>query len=148
MSIAVLLDSGPLGLLSNPRRAPDPVACRQWMAAMESAGRRLIVPEIADYEIRRELLRGNKTRGLALLDSLGQKLEYLELTKRIMRVAAELWAQVRKQGRPTAPDDALDGDVILAAQALSLGVPVIVATSNISHIARFVQADLWQNIQP
>ena len=32
------------------------------------SGYQIIVPEIADYEVRRELLRAGKTRGLARLD--------------------------------------------------------------------------------
>jgi len=39
--------------------------------------------------------------------------------------------------------------MILAAQALTLGDPdVIIATTNVGHLARFVPADLWQNIAP
>ncbi len=41
--------------------------------------------------------------------------------------------------------------VILASQALTLAVPsteIIVATSNVSHLSRFVPADLWTNIVP
>jgi hypothetical protein len=38
--------------------------------------------------------------------------------------------------------------VILAAQALSLGGPVVVATTNPAHLARFVPAEVWQNITP
>jgi len=46
---------------------------------------------------------------------------------------------------------ASDGDVILAAQALSLAVPgqqVLIATTNVAHLSRFVTADLWTNIAP
>lgn len=39
--------------------------------------------------------------------------------------------------------------VILAAQALTLGAPdVLVATTNIGHLFRFVPAELWQDIVP
>jgi hypothetical protein len=39
--------------------------------------------------------------------------------------------------------------MILAAQALTLGNPdVIIATTNVGHLGRFVPADLWQNIMP
>ena len=58
--------------------------------------------------------------------------------------AAELWAQARQQGYPTADPQALDGDVILAAQALTLHG--IVATDNVGHLARFVDARPWQEI--
>lgn len=94
-------------------------------------------------------MRANKPLSLALLDALGQQLEYLPLTTAAMRKAAELWAQARQQGQPTSGDNTIDADMILAAQALALGVPnVIVATTNVGHLSRFVPADLWQNIPP
>lgn len=48
----------------------------------------------------------------------------------------------------SAPD-ALDGDVILAAQALLVaneGNEVIIATTNVGHLSRFVDAREWQDI--
>jgi hypothetical protein len=37
--------------------------------------------------------------------------------------------------------------MILAAQAVTLNEPgVVVATTNIRHLSRFVAADLWSNI--
>ncbi len=60
-----------------------------------------------------------------------------------------MWAQARRQGQPTAGDNTIDADMILAAQALTLGNPdVIIATTNVGHLGRFVPADLWQNIMP
>jgi hypothetical protein len=72
----------------------------------------------------------------------------LRLTTVTMRRAAEFWAQLRGQGTPTADDKALDGDVILAAQAalLSAQGDVVIATTNVGHLSRLVPADLWQNI--
>ena len=55
MNDAVVLDSGPLGVLCNPNNHAQPVAIRAWVAALLAAGRRVIIPEIADYEVRREL---------------------------------------------------------------------------------------------
>jgi hypothetical protein len=55
-----------------------------------------------------------------------------------MLLAAELWAQSRKAGKPTADPKALDGDVILAAQAKLLesgGNPVVIATTNVGHLS-------------
>lgn len=147
MSHTVLLDAGPLGLVTNPRRSRQSIACAQWLQALVRHGSRVIVPEIADYELRRELLRANKTRGLARLDALAGLLEYLPLTTAAMRQAAIFWAQARQQGRPTADDKALDGDVILAAQAITLGVAdVVIATTNVGHLSRFAPAALWPDI--
>lgn len=149
MKPVVLLDSGPLGLLSDPRRSAATAACRKWSVSLTTAGRRVIVPEITDYEVRRELLRANRPRGIARLDTLAVQLEYLPLTTTAMRRAAELWALARQKGQPTAGDKTIDADVILAAQALTLGVSdVVIATTNVGHLARFVPADLWQNITP
>ena len=147
MSRVVLLDAGPLGLVSNPRRSAQSAACARWLQSLAAAGVRLIVPEIADYEIRRELLRAKKAKGLAQLDALARLLEYLPLTTAAMRQAAVFWAQARQQGQPTAGDQTIDGDMILAAQAATLGAPnVVIATTNVGHLAQFVPADLWQNI--
>jgi len=147
VSHTVLLDTGPLGLATNPRRSRQSIACAQWVQALVGHGSRVIMPEIADYEVRRELLRANKTRGLARLDALADLLEYLPLTTAAMRQAAIFWAQARQQGRPTADDKALDGDVILAAQAMTLGVAdVVIATTNVGHLSRFAPAALWPDI--
>ena len=51
----------------------------------------------------------------------------------VMRQAAELWAQTRRRGAATVPDPALDGDVILAAQAVILGSNTIIATDPAIH---------------
>jgi predicted nucleic acid-binding protein len=149
VSSVVLLDAGPLGLLAHTRVSPVVLACRQWLTGLTAAGRRVIVPEITDFEVRRELLRIRQFRGVGRLDALAVQLEYLPLTTTAMRRAAELWAMARQQGQPTAADTDLDADVILAAQAQTLGVAsVLIATTNIGHLTRLVPAELWQNIAP
>lgn len=147
MNSVVLLDAGPLGLVTNPKRSRQSIACAQWLQALVAHGSRVLVPEIADYEIRRELLRASKMEGLLRLDALVGLLEYLPLTTSAMRQAALFWAQARQQGQPTADDKALDGDVILAAQAITLGVTgTVIATTNVGHLSRFVPAALWPDI--
>jgi predicted nucleic acid-binding protein len=147
VSYVILLDTGPLGLVTNPRRSPQSVACAQWLQTLVGRGIRVIVPEIADYEVRRELLRAKKEKGLARLDALASRLEYLPITTAAIRRAAVFWAQARQQGQPTADDKALDGDVILAAQAITLGVAdVVIATTNVGHLSRFAPAALWPDI--
>ena len=67
-----------------------------------------------------------------------------------MRLAASFWAEARRQGQPTASDESLDADVILAAQATTLNEDtdegVVVATTNPRHLSRFVAASHWQDI--
>jgi hypothetical protein len=66
MSRTILLDTGPLGDLTNPKASSATSAVAGWAAAMLRAGHRLVVPAIADYEVRRELERAGKTAGLRL----------------------------------------------------------------------------------
>lgn len=149
MSRVIVLDTGPLGLVTNPKLSAESVACAQWLQTHITSGNRVIIPEIADYEVRRELLRANKTKGLSRLNDLANFLEYLPITTATMRQAARLWAQARQQGQPTAGDKTIDGDMILAAQAMTIAFPnVVIATTNVGHLSRFVAAELWQNIAP
>lgn len=145
----VVLDAGPVGMITNPRATAQNEACRAWVAALLESGLEVMLPEIVDYEVRRELLRARKTEGIDRLNRLKDILQYVPLTTGVMLRAAELWALARQQGKPTAKDDSLDGDVILAAQALSLAEDpddVVVATTNSAHLARFVLAKEWAQI--
>ncbi|MDQ3011978.1 MAG: nucleic acid-binding protein [Acidobacteriota bacterium] len=149
MSKLILLDSGPLGLASNPRTTPDAEACRDWIRDCEARGDLVVVSEVADYEVRRELLRARKSTGIARLDIVKSQLSYLAITTQAMLKAAELWAQARHLGKQTADDSSLDADMILAAQAVWLihdGNEVIVATTNPKHLSLFVPAARWQDI--
>ena len=135
--------------MTNPKRSPQSLACAQWLQLVVNRDARIILPKIADYEVRRELLRANKTKGIAQLNALVELLEYLPITTAAMRLAALLWAQARQQGQPTAGDKTIDSDMILAGQAITLGASnVIIATTNVGHLARFTPANLWQNIEP
>ena len=145
----MVLDSGPLGLVTNPTASPVNDACSKWLEALSGGGVRVTVPEIADYEVRRELLRIGKARGIRRLDTIKATARYAPLTTETMLLAAQLWADVRRRGQPTADPHALDGDVILAAQAMllaSAGDSVVVATMNAMHLTRFVDARAWEDI--
>ncbi len=146
----ILLDSGPLGKLTNPKVSPVTLECRLWVESLLSKRYKVIIPEIIDYEVRRELLRADKLAGIRRLNEFKTTLEYLPLTTEMMLTAAQFWAEARQAGIPTADSKALDGDVILAAQAKfceAAGVVVVVATTNVGHLSRFVDAREWQDIE-
>lgn len=148
MSRVVLLDAGPLGMASHPRRNPDLDA---WLFRLLRARVAIAIPEIADFEVRRELIRANRTTGITRLDELKVGFRYLPITTEIMLRAAAFWAQVRRQGVPTAPDLALDADVILAATAVvqaARGDDAVIATTNPRHLTRLAPAQLWHEITP
>jgi len=147
-----VLDSGPLGLLSNPLANPDAVHCHEWLDALIDNGHRVLTSDICDYEVRRELLRVGRPQSIARLDDLMVQLDILPLNRRTMLRAAELWADARRRGRPTADPAALDADVILAAQtqlfAEAILEPVVVVTTNARHLQQFVATRRWQEITP
>ncbi|MEG4072674.1 nucleic acid-binding protein [Microcoleus sp. Pol14C2] len=150
MSRIIILDSGPLGMVTNPQAKPPYLECQLWLDSLLQNGEMVILPEIADYEVRRELIRAGKERGIRKLDLFKNVLTYRPLTTEVMLLAAQLWAQARMRGRPTAEANALDGDVILAAQAIleaSEGNQVVIATTNVGHLSQFVDAREWRLIE-
>jgi len=149
MSVIVVLDAGPLGMITNPRSSPENERCKDWLASLVQQGTEVVIPEIADYEVRRELLRADKTKGLARLDALKSMLTYVPITTPAMLKAAEFWAVARKLGSKSAADASLDADVILAAQAAVLpreGDQAIIATTNARHLGLFTPARDWRQI--
>jgi len=148
----VVLDSTPLGLLTQRLGAAEADACHQWLAARIAQGWRPLVPEIVDYELRRELIRSHKIASVRRLDAFVShpSVTFLPITSAALKLAAELWARTRQQGRPTADPHGLDIDVILAAQLLAGGYPAAeftVATANVSHLSLFVPAILWSEVR-
>ncbi len=64
----VVLDATVLGVLTNPKRSPAVDACNRWLDGLLASGVRVRVPEIADYEVRREQLRRGATTAIRRLD--------------------------------------------------------------------------------
>lgn len=145
----VVLDSGPLALLSNPTTTGQPREMQAWARQLLEGGTTIVVPEIADYEVRRELIRAGKANGIRRLDELTGGLAYEPLRTSHFRRAAQLWADARNRGLPTAHDAALDGDVVLAAQAIELRTAeseTVVVTTDTKHLAFFVPTVRWQDL--
>lgn len=151
MTRFIVLDSGPLGPSFQRSGLAAADECRAWMRGHLARGVLAVVPKVADYEVRRELLRLGLAAAVRKLNAFVAVTpdRYLPLTTAAMRRAADLWADVRRQGKPTADRRALDGDVILAAQVLASDLDpaeVVVATTNAAHLSRFVPAMLWSDV--
>lgn len=136
----LLLDTSVLGWVCHPRQHGE---VRDWFQQALPV-HDILVSEVADYELRRELLRIRAPRSIAHLDELGRELVYLPVTTATWRTAARFWATQRQTGRVTAPPDALDADVLIAAQALS--EDAVVVTSNPRHFEGLARALEWRDV--
>lgn len=145
MSTIYLLDSGPLGLLAHHKLA-NRMVLERWLMSEVAAGATVYVSELADYEVRRELIRliGSGQLPASRLDrlnTLSTLFPYLAVSTAMWQRAAEFWAEARSRGVPTANNDALDGDVLIAAQAASIQATVV--TTNAAHISIWVPTKSW-----
>jgi len=144
-----ILDAGPLGLATNSRDSGEAGRCRAWIRSALIEGSRVMVPEVVDYEVRRELIRAGRTKGLARLDVLVDQLGRLRIDSQAWHRAAELWADARRSGKPTAAPNALDADLLtasIAQLATEGGWRVVVVTDNPNHLGRFVDARDWRTL--
>jgi predicted nucleic acid-binding protein len=139
MTTYLFLDQGALTLSCKGKNNTKAVKCREWIGKLQAKGYRVVVPEIADYEARRAFICSEQWDWLGELDALSNSM-FLPLSRRAMLKAAELWAYLKKSGLSVAPDNSLDADCILAAQAITAGQPgdrIIIATTNEKHLNRF-----------
>jgi hypothetical protein len=70
MARIIVLDAGPLGLASQAPGIVRADHCRRLIRDLDAAAVSVVAPEIADYEVRRELLRLGATAGLRRLNRL------------------------------------------------------------------------------
>jgi predicted nucleic acid-binding protein len=145
MTRLLVLDTGPAGKIAHPSVAPT---IRQWLRERAAAGDAFALPEIVDYELRRnfllEIRRGRLSfeKSLQRLNELRDSLVFLPLNSDAMLEAARLWAEARSRGKPTADPKELDADVILAAQARQVRGTIV--TENAGHLALFAEVEVWQ----
>jgi predicted nucleic acid-binding protein len=149
----LLLDTTHVGQLCYPRNPKNQLFVTWLERLLENrrANVTVFLPEICDFELRRKLLHliaklQASQKSIERLDGLGRLLDYLPLDTPTVRHAASLWATSRAAGIPTASEKSLDGDAILAAQALSVGGTVV--TANRKHLSRFVPAMDWTELSP
>jgi predicted nucleic acid-binding protein len=138
----LILDTGVLGRVVHPRKHAD---AKAWLGAVIGS-HDVLVSEVCDYELRRELIRIGAQRSLDRLDELERELRYVPVTTSVWRAAARLWAVGRRAGRPTADAASIDGDVLLAAQARA--EDAVIVTTNPRHFELFTEARLWTEVGP
>jgi predicted nucleic acid-binding protein len=136
--VRLILDTGVLGQICHPRKYHD---VRSWFrrAVREHE---FLISEVADYELRRELLRIESHKSLARLDELTRELRYLPTTTATWRSAARLWAALRRDGRVTA--EGLDGDVLIATHAVEEMAGIV--TSNEKHFEGIIDVYKWTTV--
>ena len=134
----LLVDTGVLGQIVHPRKFVDVRARLPGIASAHD----ILVSEVCDYELRRELLRIDSRRSLRRLDELGRELRYVTISTSTWRVAARLWAATRRAGAPTG--DGLDADLLVAAQAIE--ERAVVVTDNPKHFEGLVGTTRWSDV--
>ena len=155
MSSTLVLDATPVSQLAHPSEFPG---IREWLQDVLATGRRVVLPEVSDYEARRGFAyqctkhpnNRKARRRISRLDELGASLYYAPVSTEQMRRAADVWGDARAKGLTFGPPKALSADAILIAQAESFGDrrSVTVITSNAAHLSPYVKAKRWQDFEP
>jgi hypothetical protein len=143
----VVFDTGVLGIVTHPSKRTSP--CVQWFESLVAADVEIVVPEICDYELRREYILQNNLKAIGFLDGLKQSAVFCKVDSDIWLAAAALWAQCRSAGKAMAGNAELDGDVLLIAtvNSMTLDPTTVVATTNVKHIDQHLDARKWEDIQ-
>lgn len=148
----LLLDTNILRMLCHPKKYRDVKDWfQQWLnrgAAGEAV--EIQISAAADYELRRGYLwkldkHPHERKALDRLNALCHLLGVQPLQNNSLREAAQLWADARLGGYPTAADRDVDWDVIIASQAREQ--PAVVVTENVKHLARYhIDARNWHEL--
>ena len=138
--MVVVLDSGILGQLVHKDGAKR-AKVEAFLETHQPEITALVIPEIADYEVRRSLLKIGSIGSVKMLDQLVAIAKYEPFSTPQVRRAAEIWAHCRKNGFPFCDDKELDGDCFVIAQTESYGPTATVLTTNPNDIGRFVKVE-------
>jgi predicted nucleic acid-binding protein len=114
-----------------------PVVTRKFFQMMQE-GHVLCLSAPVEYEVRRGLLKRNATRKFQIFtEEVKPKLVNIPLTDADWKTAAQLWAQMRQQGRQFS-----DVDVLLAAIATRLEATLISADDD--FVALSLTRSTWR----
>jgi len=112
---------------------------RYEQAAMQ--GIEFTIPPIVIYEIRRGLLVKSMLKRLRIFEDFCQDIEIGEFNLQMWMKAAEIYADLSKQGKPIGA--AFDGDVFIAAYCLINGYTLV--SNNREHFERIegLELEYW-----
>ncbi|MGK7929451.1 MAG: type II toxin-antitoxin system VapC family toxin [Spirulina sp.] len=151
----VFLDTNILGKLSNPNQLQEALECQSWCERLLARGVYFVSSELCFYELQRSLIlavkAGGTSKGIEKLKLLGNFIDFLDVDRNVAELAAEIWAEARLQGQPTADEKNIDIDMIIVAhwRLLTESFPgryVVISTTNMRHLQLFAEAEEWQNI--
>lgn len=143
------MDSGPLNEIIKPQPSTDVI---RWLRFIDKNRIAVRVPEIIDYELRREIVlqylvgKNDSSKSINRLNKYRKTERFIPINPSVtLTDACEIWAELRYIGQGTSDVKNIDVDVILAAQALSMKKDfdeVIIVTGNLSDICRFCYLDI------
>lgn len=140
----LVIDTNILSKLCYPKPDANKPVIEKFKEISLSGNYKIFIPEICVYELKRGLLLNKYKakepgeKALNRLENLITNIEIVKLESADLNIAAQLWADSRAKGLSTAGDEALDADVILAAQAIKMNAAVV--TENVKHLARYTSA--------
>jgi tRNA(fMet)-specific endonuclease VapC len=115
-------------ILSEVMRGRNPIVQERALAYLAEY-QRLSLSLITRYEILRGLKAKHATRQILAFDELCHASNVLPFTDPVVVRGAEIYANLRQQGRPMP-----DADVLIAATALTYSL--VLVTGNVAHFAR------------
>lgn len=151
----VFIDSGVLGLLTNPKKEGKPAECEDWLYNLLAKGVYVVSSDICDYEVRRSLLwesaKKNSDDSLDNLDELRNIIHFFKVETDVIFSASKIWMKTRQKGKKTADDYSLDVDIFIIAHwhLLKQQYPsryIVIATTNVKHLEEFAEALKWEEI--
>lgn len=107
------------------------IAAMQRWRREELNGNRVVIPLIVYYEVRRGLLAKDAKRQTGYFNDLCEALGIQDLTIADMNIAAQIYSERKRAGKPIE-----DTDLLIAAQCIANGFTLV--TNNTKH---FVNID-------
>ncbi|MEB3309761.1 MAG: hypothetical protein VKJ02_05970 [Snowella sp.] len=152
----ILIDSGVLGILSNPNESAINIKCEEWLYNKIVKGCTILSSQICKYEVKKSLLLVQEktsftVSGTQKLTELENLIDFIDVKASDIEIACQLWVQSIVKGIQVAPSMDINFDIIICAQFRRLelenpGREVVIATTNLRHLQRFAKADLWENL--